>query len=266
MRNQKNSHELIRQNEQIVKKSQKHDVNLQKNSTLYFQIGLIVCLIAAFGLLEMRFETKIPKVADVITHDDDLDEISITNFEPYVEPKNKVQQEQVKQVTAFINKIEEIDNEERKQIETVLVTKKSTPVTPAIDPNKIVLVENPDDDKPISIIGVQKVPIYPGCEKSKNNKERKKCMSDKIGKLIQRKFNGNSIASDNGLTGRQRINVQFTIDKTGHVIDVKTTSPHPMLDKEAERVINYIPEMEPGRQNNKDIGVIYNLPIMFEVR
>jgi len=51
----KKSHDTIRQNGQVVQKSQKHDANLQKNSTLYFQVGLIVCLLAAYGLLEMKF-------------------------------------------------------------------------------------------------------------------------------------------------------------------------------------------------------------------
>ena len=62
MSNQKKTHDLIRQNEQIAKKSQKHEANLQKNSTLYFQVGLIVCLLATFGLLEMKFETTIPSI------------------------------------------------------------------------------------------------------------------------------------------------------------------------------------------------------------
>ena len=53
MRNPKETHELIRQNEQIVKKPQKHDANLQKNSTIYFQIGLILCLFMVYGLFEM---------------------------------------------------------------------------------------------------------------------------------------------------------------------------------------------------------------------
>jgi protein TonB len=37
------------------KKSQKHDVNLQTNSTLYFQIGLILCLLGTYALFEMQF-------------------------------------------------------------------------------------------------------------------------------------------------------------------------------------------------------------------
>ena len=265
MRNQKNSHELIRQNEQIVKKSQKHDANLQKNSTLYFQIGLIVCLLVAFGLLEMKFETTIPSISKVLPPDDPI-EISVENFKVYVEPKTEVRPE-VRKKVILTNKIKEVDNDFKleKAID-IITSEQNTSSEPAIDPSKISVVDNPDDDGSVSIVFVQKVPIYPGCENAKNNPERKKCMSEKIGKLIQRKFDGSDIASNYGLTGKQKIDVQFTIDKTGHVTDIKTRSPHPQLDKEAVRVINFIPEMTPGKQNNKNVGVIYTLPIVFQVQ
>ena len=38
MKTPKKTLDLIRQNEQVVKKSQKHDANLQKNSVLFFQV------------------------------------------------------------------------------------------------------------------------------------------------------------------------------------------------------------------------------------
>jgi len=38
------------------------------------------------------------------------------------------------------------------------------------------------------------------------------------------------------------------------------------LGKEAERVINKIPNMTPGKQSNKNISVIYTLPIIFQVQ
>ena len=265
MKNQKNSHELIRQNEQIVKKSQKHEANLQKNSSLYFQIGLIVCLLAAFGLLEMNFETTIPKVAEVLPPDEPI-EISIENFKVYEEPKTEVQPEvEVKKKVILTDKVKEVDNDFKLEKALEIVTsEQNTSSEPTIDPGKVLVLDKPDE--PMFIGSVQKVPIYPGCERAKNNPERKKCMSEKIGKLIQRKFDGNEIASYYGLTGKQRINVQFTIDKTGHVTDIKTKAPHPKLQDEAVRVINFIPEMTPGKQNNKDVGVIYTLPIIIEVQ
>ena len=54
----KKIHKLVGQNEYLVKKPQRHDANLQKNSTLYFQVGLILCLLASYGLFEMNFEPR----------------------------------------------------------------------------------------------------------------------------------------------------------------------------------------------------------------
>jgi len=262
MRNQKNSHELIRQNEQIVKKSQKYDVNLQKNSTLYFQIGLIVCLLVAFGLLEMKFETTIPAEYTQTFCPDVPDEISIEKFKVYEAPKTEVKPEVIRKVI-MTDKIKKVDDDFKLEKALNIVTsEQNTSSEPAIDPGKVIVLDEPDE--PVFIGSVQKVPIYPGCERAKNNSERRKCMSEKIGKLIQRKFNGNDIASDYGLTGRQRIDVQFTIDNTGNVTNILTKSKHPQLDKEAIRVINFIPEMTPGKQNNKNVGVVYNQPIIFQ--
>ncbi|WP_396602284.1 energy transducer TonB [Algibacter sp. R77976] len=264
MKNQKNSHELIRQNEQIVKKSQKHDANLQKNSTLYFQIGLIVCLLVAFGLLEMKFETTIPKVAELLPPDEPT-EISIKNFKVYVEPVKEVQPE-VKKKVVLTNKIKEVDDDYKiKKAIEIITAEQNTSSETAIDPGEVFVDEKPEEEN-VPYAFIQNVPIYPGCEREKTNVDRKKCMSTKIGKLIQRKFQGNDIASDYGLSGRQRINVQFTIDKTGKVTNILTSSQHQKLDKEASRVINFIPEMIPGKQNNKNVGVIYTLPIVFDVQ
>jgi len=64
----------------------------------------------------------------------------------------------------------------------------------------------------------------------------------------------------------QRISVVFKIDKTGHVTDIKTLAPHPKLQEEAERVVNIIPDMQPGKQRNIPVGVIYSLPIIFKIQ
>lgn len=90
-------------------------------------------------------------------------------------------------------------------------------------------------------------------------------MSEKISKLIRKKFNPD-LADGLGLSGKQKIDVQFKIDKTGKVTDIKTRAPHARLEKEAERVINKIPQMTPGRQSNKNVGVICSLPIIFKVQ
>ena len=259
MSNQKKTHELIRQNEQIVKKSQKHDANLQKNTTLYFQIGLIVCLLAAFGMLEMKFETTVPTYGDIPEPEEHF-YIDIPIIKPELPTiEEPVEQNQKKPSNKFVEVPDEI------------------PINPIIDkPKDPVVNNNPpvdledinvipiDEDVFIPVNLVQVVPIYPGCEKKKSNDERRKCMSEKINKLVQRKFD-TDLGSEFGLSGKQVIRTVFKIDKSGKVTGIRIRAPHPALEKEAERVINIIPEMTPAKQQNKNVGVTYTLPIVFQV-
>ncbi|WP_158845796.1 energy transducer TonB [Algibacter sp. L1A34] len=263
MSNPKETHELIRQNEQIVKKSQKHDANLQKNSTLYFQVGLIICLFMVYGLFEMKFESEIPTDTG-FNFDPGPEEIRIENFRVYVEPVKEVQPEPQKS-TKLIDKVEVIDNDE--PLKEALNIKKAEQKTTS-DPIKIgdvVVVGPPIEEPPVDFMTIEEVPIYPGCENRKTNLDKRKCMSEKITKLVQKKFDTN-LGSELGLSGKQVIRTQFKIDKTGHVTDIKTRGTHPDLEKEAQRVINKIPEMTPGKQRDKNVGVIYTLPIVFSVQ
>ena len=120
------------------------------------------------------------------------------------------------------------------------------------------------DNVEVSFSSVENVPIFPGCEKG-NNAQRRKCMSDKITKFVQRKFN-TKLAGDLGLSGRQRIMAIFKIDKNGDVVGVRVRAPHPRLVTEAKRVINLLPKMKPGMLLGKAVVVPYSLPIIFAVQ
>ena len=82
---------------------------------------------------------------------------------------------------------------------------------------------------------------------------------------MNRKFNTN-LASDLGLSGRQRILVFFKIDKSGNVTQIQARAPHPGLEKEAKRVVGLLPKMQPGKQRGKPVTVPYSLPILFQVQ
>lgn len=115
-------------------------------------------------------------------------------------------------------------------------------------------------DVPYSVI--DQVPAYPGC--SGDNETMRKCMSTEIAESINSNFN-TSIANDLNISGRQRIAVQFKIDKTGNVTDVRARAKHPELEAEAMRVVNLLPQMKPGEQKGEKVGVLYSLPIVFDV-
>ena len=64
-----------------------------------------------------------------------------------------------------------------------------------------------------------------------------------------------------------RVLVQFVIEKTGEIGDVKVVrSVDEELDAEAVRVVKSMPKFEPGRINGKAVAVWYTLPIMFKLK
>jgi len=115
---------------------------------------------------------------------------------------------------------------------------------------------------PFSVI--ENVPVFPGCEDLESNAERKACMSTRISKFVGENFN-TKLADSLGLTGRQRINVIFIINKNGELEGVRSRAAHPALEAEAIRVIKALPKMLPGEQKGKKVNVPYSLPIVFQV-
>ena len=126
-------------------------------------------------------------------------------------------------------------------------------------------IEEVEEDIEVPFSLVEDVPVFPGCENKKNNQEMRKCMSEKITKIVVEKFN-TDLAGNLGLSGRQRISVIFKIDKSGYITDIRARAPHPRLEKEAKRVIGLIPRMKPGKQRGQAVIVPYSLPIIFTVQ
>lgn len=116
----------------------------------------------------------------------------------------------------------------------------------------------------VSFNVVEVVPMFPGCEGEVTNDAKKKCTSNAISKFITSRFNSD-LAIGLGLTGRQRINSIFRIDKEGNIVSIQSRGSHPRMGEEADRVIRLLPKMIPGKQRGKAVNVPYALPIRFEV-
>ena len=263
MRNQKKSHDLTRQNEENVKKPQKHDVNLQKNSTLYFQVGLILCLLFSYGLLEMNFKTNEREITMI---DYDEEEDIMIHINPVIEQQVVKQKKKTKKPVKLVDSYETTpDDTPDEAIEDVILEPTTDDPTP-VKVEDVLDIEDPEKDEvtlPFDVVEV--VPVFPGCEGANTNAERKACMSKKIAKHIKRKFD-TDIASELGLEGLQKIFVVFKIDQNGNIIEVQARSPYKQLKAEAEDVISKLPKMTPGRQSNKNVSVMYVQPIAFNVQ
>lgn len=71
-------------------------------------------------------------------------------------------------------------------------------------------------------------------------------------------------AMKEGIQGR--VAVRFIVEKDGSISNVRPVlSVHPLLNKEAVRVVKSMPKWSPGKHNGKPVRVRFNLPVMFKL-
>ena len=234
------------------KKNPKSDLN--RRSMIFFQLGMVLMLFITWRAIENKTYEKAEINQDMLNLGDDLEEdIPITdmNIPPPPPPPPPPAPEVI-----------EVIEDEADIEETIIESAEVNQEEEIMEIEEIEEAEEEIADVPFAVI--ENVPIYPGCEKKRSNAEKKKCMSEKVQKFVQKKFN-TELAGDLGLEGRQRIAVQFKIDKNGDVVNVRARAPHPKLEQEALKVVKALPKMVPGRQRGTAVGVLYSLPILFQV-
>ncbi|RZN84773.1 MAG: energy transducer TonB [Winogradskyella sp.] len=237
------------------KKNPKSDVS--RNSSLFFAVGLVLMLLVTNLAINYKTYDKSDIALDGLNLDDELEEeVPIT--EQIVTPPPPPPPPPVAPV-----EIEVVEDEE--EVEETVIESTETEQDAEIVEVEEVEVEEVEEDLEVPFAVIENVPIFPGCERKKGNAAKKKCMSDKVAKFVNKKFN-TDLAGDLGLSGRQRISVFFKIDKTGRIVNVGARAPHPGLEKEAKRVIGLLPKMQPGKQRGKAVTVPYSLPILFQVQ
>lgn len=98
---------------------------------------------------------------------------------------------------------------------------------------------------------------------SQNN--RAKTISEKIKASDQSKFD--SIAKSLNYKGGDQIkvNVLFTINEDGDIVDIIARSVHSEFEKEAIRVVSELPKMVPPENNGTRVSQKYALPLVFEI-
>ena len=108
-----------------------------------------------------------------------------------------------------------------------------------------------EEAKPVFTI-VEEMPSFPGGEA-----ERNKFLADNIVYPQQ--------ATENGIQGT--VYVSFVVDSKGNVTDVKVLRGiGGGCDEEALRVVKMMPQWHPGKQNGKNVRVLFNMPIYFKLQ
>ncbi|MBR1877423.1 MAG: TonB family protein [Paludibacteraceae bacterium] len=111
-------------------------------------------------------------------------------------------------------------------------------------------VEN--EDEPLFVV-VEQMPQFPGGQQA---------MSQFLSETVKYPV----VAYENNIQGR--VIVQFVVNKDGSISDVEVvrSGGDPSLDKEAVRVVKYMPKWRPGKQKGNPVRVKYTMPVTFSIK
>ena len=232
------------------KKNEK--VDLTKNSSLYFVIGLATILFISWQAIEWKtYEKDLYGYEALNIDDEDDEEIPITEQlkTPPPPPPPPPPAPEV---------IEVVEDEE--EVEETVIESTETNEDEIVE---IVEVEEEFDDVDVPFAVIEDVPIFPGCERVSKS-ERRNCFQEQMNKHIRKNFRYPEIAQEMGIQGRVYVN--FIIAKDGQITNIRMRGPDKNLEKEAQRIIAKLPNMIPGKQRGRPVRVPFSIPITFRLQ
>jgi len=236
-----------------AKKNPKADLN--RNSALYFIIGLTLVLFVTWRALEHKtYETQ-DEIVQVFDVQEDLKEdVPITETLKTPPPPPPSAPELI-----------EIVEDEAEIEETIIESSEIDQETVIEEVMAVEDVEVAEEEEEITVpfAVIENVPIFPGCESMKNNKERKACFQKMMKLHVKKKFTYPPTAIELGIQGK--VYVQFVIDGEGYITSIRTRGPDANLEKEASRIVASLPQMTPGMQRGRAVKVPYSIPITFRL-
>lgn len=249
------------------KRAEKKAVNIKWNSRLFFQLGVITSLLMVFFVMQTEFKATIadnkPNTIDGLKEPAMIDYVIEFDIPKPVAPVEKIIKKENPVQKKVTSNIIEVKPNTAPDVETPIeptdlpvVDLPTAPVTVPSDPEPVL---------PRNMINVEFVPVFPGCETLRTNGEKVECMSSKINEFINKYFR-KELLEDLRKNETHRIYVNFKIDSNGFIKDVVANSHNAVLKREAQRVITNLPTMKPGKQGEKNVDVLYTIPIVFKIQ
>ena len=150
------------------------NLEIGRNSSLYFAIGLNIMLFLTYSALNYKTYDKAENIVEVLSVGDELiEEIPVTEQiqTPPPPPPPKAAPE-------IITIVEDIDD-----IEETVIESSETSQDAIVEERDVsvedVEVEEVEEYIEVPFAVIEKVPIFPGCEKYSSNADLKKCFQGK---------------------------------------------------------------------------------------
>ncbi|MCJ7467547.1 MAG: energy transducer TonB [Maribacter sp.] len=237
-----------------IKKNPK--VDFEKDSKLYFVIGLTFVLFVTWRALEYKsYPSDNFFVGQMNVADDMTEDVPITEALKMPPPPAPPAAPEVIEVVEDTKEIEETIIESTETSQDAVI---AAPI--AVDD---INVEDVEEDISVPFAVIENVPVYPGCESAKNNDESKACFQKMIQEHVIKNFKYPQIALELSIQGK--VYVQFVIDEKGYITGIRTRGPDHKLEEEAGRIIALLPQMKPGMQRGRAVKVPYSIPVSFRL-
>ena len=221
--------------------------NLEKKRTFFLEIGLAVTLLIFLGVFESS--TKVEKADELIGNQmaaEDIEEIMITRQEDIQLPPPPPPKQQVAEILEILD--DKVEVEDIAPIEELDDNDKVDFTAPVEE----IQVEEEKPEEPEIFFIVEEMPQFPGGETA-------------LRKYIAENVRYPELAKENDIQGT--VYVRFVVDEKGKVTNVELLrGVDPLLDKEALRVVQSLPNWKPGKQRGKAVKVSHSVPIKFALK
>ncbi|MEN8789033.1 MAG: energy transducer TonB [Flavobacteriaceae bacterium] len=224
--------------------------NINRNSSLYFSLGLTLVLLITYIALEWKsYGSAAEWDHSILIQAQTIEETPIV-----IKIPKKLSAKKIQSPPLIVIK------EDDDLIDETPVESSESNINTEIVPIDSISVLEEIEDEIIDFVLIEEVPVFPGCE---DQKDKRRCFQTMMIKHVNKNFRYPKSAIQMGLEGR--VFVQFTIEKDGSIGDIKMRGPDKILESEAGRIIEKLPPMIPGKQRGKKVRVPFTMPIVFKL-
>lgn len=219
--------------------------NFEKNTSVYFGMGLVVALSFLLVAFEWSTEMRRPDIFGYTSATPEVIELDL-NVKVPEPPKPKIEEPQLlspDKLIATDDPVESVKIETTEDTPERKIVINALPEPPGGNREKE--VEMPLDFAEIS-------PRYEGGQSA-------------LMKFLSESIRYPAVDIEQGIEGR--VICTFIVEKDGSITDINVVrGVSPTIDKEAVRVVSAMSHWTPGYQNGKPVRVKFTLPIIFRLK
>ena len=221
--------------------------DLTKKNALFVEIGLIVALALCLLAFEWSSSDKV-ETMDLTAQSVAIEEEEIINTQEQIETPPEMPK-----IPVLSDIIDIVDDDIQVNDDLFIDMEDNANLGVEIMDYHAAVEEEEVEEEAIPFALVEEKPKFQGGD------------ANTFSARVNKNLNYPEIAKENGIQGR--VTLQFTVNTDGSVSDVKVLrGVDSSLDKEAVRIVSMSPKWTPGKQRDRAVKVVYNFPVVFQLR